>query len=70
MSEEEHVKKILAKSGYTTEIEKTVVYVYVEKLKQENQNLKNEIDCLKDQIEFWKQQCDDLEMQIGCMSDE
>ncbi len=28
-------------------------------------NLENEIDSLKDQVEWWKQQCDDLEMQVG-----
>lgn len=28
-------------------------------------NLQNEIDSLKDQVEWWKQQCDDLEMQVN-----
>lgn len=28
-------------------------------------NLQNEIDSLKDQVEWWKQQCDDLEMQAN-----
>ena len=28
-------------------------------------NLQNEIDILKDQVEWWKQQCDDLEMQVS-----
>lgn len=35
----------------------------IDNLQQENQKL-------KDEIEWYKQQCDDLEMQIGCMSDE
>lgn len=30
------------------------------------ENLEQEINGLKDEIEFYKQQCDDLEMQIGC----
>ena len=38
---------------------------YVEDLQKEIDNKNNEIDCLKDQVEWWKQQCDDLEMQIG-----
>ena len=31
----------------------------IDKLQQENQRL-------KDELEWYKQQCDDLEMQIGC----
>lgn len=30
------------------------------------ESLEQEINGLKDEIEFYKQQCDDLEMQIGC----
>lgn len=32
---------------------------FIEELQQENQRL-------KDELEWYKQQCDDLEMQIGC----
>lgn len=42
-----------------------IIDTYIEKLEQELENKNNEIECLKDQIEWWKQQCDDLEMQIG-----
>lgn len=28
--------------------------------------LENKVNTLEDEIEFYKQQCDDLEMQIGC----
>ena len=38
---------------------------YITNLQQEIENKNNEIDILKDQVEWWKQQCDDLEMQIG-----
>lgn len=42
-----------------------IIDTYIEKLEQELENKTNEIECLKDQVEWWKQQCDDLEMQIG-----
>lgn len=38
----------------------------------DNKNMKLTVEKqqLKDELEWYKQQCDDLEMQIGCMSNE
>lgn len=40
MNKKEIAKRILTKAGYTTETEKTAVYLYVEELQQENEKLK------------------------------
>lgn len=37
-----------------------------QQLKEKIEHLENDLSCLKDEIEWYKQQCDDLEMQIGC----
>lgn len=42
-----------------------LLYNYITNLQQEIENKNNEIDVLKDEVEWWKQQCDDLEMQAG-----
>ncbi len=43
----------------------TEIKDYITNLEEEIKSKNNEIDVLKDQVEWWKQQCDDLEMQIG-----
>lgn len=35
---------------------------YIEQLQQENKELHNKIDKLEDELEWYKQECDDLEM--------
>lgn len=49
------------KNGWTSFSDKECKYLYdyITNLQQENQRL-------KDELEWYKQQCDDLEMQIGC----
>jgi predicted RNase H-like nuclease (RuvC/YqgF family) len=37
----------------------------VERLEQENKELHNKINSLEDELEWYKQECDDLEMRIG-----
>lgn len=41
------------------------MYEYIVKLQQENKELHNKIDKLEDELEWYKQECDDLEMRIG-----
>ena len=38
---------------------------YINNLKQENKELHNKIDKLEDELEWYKQECDDLEMSGG-----
>lgn len=38
----------------------------IKRLEKECKELKERIEILKDELEWYKQQCDDLEMQIGC----
>ena len=51
--------------GNITEVQKEKYCNYITNLQKEIENKNNEIDSLKDQVEWWRQQCDDLEMQIG-----
>lgn len=44
---DKRAKEILAKTGYTTEVEKTIVYMYIEELEKENQQLKEENNKIK-----------------------
>ena len=38
----------------------------IKRLEKECKELKERVEILKDELEWYKQQCDDLEMQIGC----
>ena len=37
----------------------------LEQLRKENKKLQNKIHILEDELEWYKQECDDLEMRIG-----
>lgn len=52
-------KKILEHNNKTLLIQKEEAYKIANDYYEENQEL-------KDELEWYKQQCDDLEMQIGC----